>query len=141
MLPPKAVADLVALVDAVDELRVGGCPRETDSRRVDRLGLHAPGGDGGHWRGGKKGGRECKDKKKSKGVSAGCLPASILMSVLIAAAQVRAGTAISLFLMTLTPNTEALRGFVCVSCLWISSLCVAGTKGHLMLMQSNIIQL
>lgn len=46
-----AATDLVALVDAVDELRVGGCPRKTDRRRVDRLGLHVPGGDGGNWDG------------------------------------------------------------------------------------------
>lgn len=46
-----ATTDLVALVDAVDELRVGGRPRETDGRRVDRLGLHVTGGDGGNWDG------------------------------------------------------------------------------------------
>lgn len=41
--------DLVALVDAIDELRVGGCPGEADGRRVDGLGLDVAGGDGGHW--------------------------------------------------------------------------------------------
>lgn len=46
-----AVTDLVALVDAVDELRVRGCPRKTDSCRVDRLSLHVAGGDGGYWNG------------------------------------------------------------------------------------------
>lgn len=46
-----ATTDLVALVDAVDELRVGGRPGETDGRRVDRLGLHVTGGDGGNWDG------------------------------------------------------------------------------------------
>lgn len=44
-----AATNLVALVDAVDELRVRGCPRKTDSCRVDRLGLYVAGGDGGHW--------------------------------------------------------------------------------------------
>lgn len=134
-----AATDLVALVDAVDELRVGRHPRETDSRRVDRLGLHVTGGDGGHWEGrggggegerGNRGGRK-KDKKQrcesSSRLTAGSLPASILMSVLIGAAQVRADTAITLFLMTLTPNTTALCGFVChcASCLWISGRCRA----------------
>lgn len=46
-----AVTDLVALVDAVDELRVRGCPRKTDSCRVDRLSLHVARGDGGYWNG------------------------------------------------------------------------------------------
>ena len=46
-----ATTDLVALVDAVDELRVRGRPRETDSCRVDRLSLHIAGGDGGYWDG------------------------------------------------------------------------------------------
>lgn len=44
-----AVTDLVALVDAVDELRVRGCPGKTDGCRVDRLGLHVARGDGGYW--------------------------------------------------------------------------------------------
>lgn len=48
---PAAATDLVALVDAIDELRVGGRPRETDRRGVDRLRLHVTGGDGGHWDG------------------------------------------------------------------------------------------
>lgn len=43
--------DLVALVNAVDELRVRGCPRKTDSCRVDRLGLHVAWSDGGYWDG------------------------------------------------------------------------------------------
>lgn len=43
-----AATDLIALVDAVDELRVRGCPRETDGGGVDRLGLHVTRGDGGH---------------------------------------------------------------------------------------------
>lgn len=70
---------------------------------------------------------EKKDKWKDKKqrcesmflLTAGSLPASILMSVLIAAAQVRADTAITLFLMTLTPNTRPLCGFMCdcLSCL------------------------
>lgn len=46
-----ATTDPVALVDAVDELRVRGCPRKTDSCRVDRLGLHVARGNGGHWDG------------------------------------------------------------------------------------------
>lgn len=46
-----AATDPVALVDAVDELRVGGRPRKTERCRVDRLGLHVAGGDGGHWDG------------------------------------------------------------------------------------------
>lgn len=60
-------------------------------------------------------------------MTAGSLPVSILMSVLIAAAQVRADTAITLFLMTLTPNARVLRGFVCdrVSRLWILTECLA----------------
>lgn len=41
--------DLVALVDAVDELRVGGRPGEADGSGVDGLGLDVAGGDGGHW--------------------------------------------------------------------------------------------
>lgn len=124
-----AATDLVALVDAVDELRVRGRPRETDRRRVDRLGLHVAGGDGGHWgwtrRGKMDEGRKGRVRKKGEvgktkkqrcessfQSTAGSLPASILMSVLIAAAQVRADAAIALFLMTLTPNTRALCGFV-----------------------------
>lgn len=49
------------------------------------------------------------------------------MSVSIAAAQVRADTAITLSLMTLRPNTTDLCGFVCdcMSCLWISERCHA----------------
>lgn len=63
-----AATDLVALVDAVDELWVGRHPRETDSRRVDRLGLHVTGGDGGHWEGrgggeGERGETEGEGKK------------------------------------------------------------------------------
>lgn len=72
-----AATDLVALVDAVDELRVGRHPRETDSRGVDRLGLHVTGGDGGHWEGrggggeGERGETEGEGKKiKYKGVRA-----------------------------------------------------------------------
>lgn len=41
-------------------------------------------------------------------MTAGSLPASILMWVLIAAAQVRVHTAITLLLSALTPNTRAL---------------------------------
>lgn len=40
--------DLVALVDAVDELRVGSCPGEADGGGVDGLGMDVAGGDGGH---------------------------------------------------------------------------------------------
>lgn len=40
--------DLVSLVDAVDELRVGGRPGETDGGGVDGLGLDVAGSDGGH---------------------------------------------------------------------------------------------
>lgn len=43
---------LVALVDPVDELRVGGGPREADGGGVDGLGLHVPRGDGGNYGGG-----------------------------------------------------------------------------------------
>lgn len=46
------MADLVALVDPVDELRVGGGPREADGGGVDGLGLHVPRGDGGNCDGG-----------------------------------------------------------------------------------------
>lgn len=46
-----AATDLVALVDAVDELGVRARPRETDSGRVDRLGLYVPWGDGWYWDG------------------------------------------------------------------------------------------
>lgn len=140
-----AATDLVALVDAVDELRVRGCPRKTDGCRVDRLGLHIARGDGrywgwtrrGRWKGrqrGRKGSARKKEKWKDKKrrcqrtfrLTAGSLPASILMSVLIAAAQVRADTVITLFLMTLKPNTRALCGFVCdcASCLWILEGCL-----------------
>lgn len=60
-----AHTDPVALVDAVDELRVRGRPRETDSRRVDRLGLHVAGGDGGDWDGrGRKGRKEGRQQIK-----------------------------------------------------------------------------
>lgn len=159
-----AATDPVALVDAVDELRVRGHPRETESCRVDRFGLHVAGGDGGYWDGrgeeekGRQRGRKGRGRKKRRSVktkkqrcestfqlTAGSLPASILMSVLIAAAQVRADTAITLFLMTLRPNTRALCGFVCdcVSCLWISGGChtLCGLyKEELMLMQLNISQ-
>lgn len=130
-----AVTDLVALVDAVDELRVRGCPRKTDSCRVDRLSLHVAGGDGGYWNG--WGGEEEKEQqwrsewrkewrssgKKMKAKKQWCesivqltplsLPASILMSESIPAAQVRADTAISLFLMTLTLNTNTPRVSLC----------------------------
>lgn len=41
--------DLVALVDAVDELRVGGSPGKADGSGVDGLCLDVAGGDGGHW--------------------------------------------------------------------------------------------
>lgn len=45
-------AHLVALVDPVDELRVGGGPREADGGGVDGLGLHVARGDGGNCGGG-----------------------------------------------------------------------------------------
>lgn len=60
----SAPTDLVALVDAVDELRVRGRPREADRRRVDRLGLHVAGGDGGHWEGQAEVGRGRRRKKQ-----------------------------------------------------------------------------
>lgn len=44
-----AAAHLVALVDPVDELRVGRRPREADGRRVDSFGLDVTWGDGGNW--------------------------------------------------------------------------------------------
>lgn len=69
-----AATDLVALVDAVDELRVRGCPRKTDSCRVDRLGLHVAGGNGGYWdgrgekeKGGNRGRKGKKKKEEEKG--------------------------------------------------------------------------
>lgn len=71
-------------------------------------------------------------------LTAGSLPASILMSVLIAAAQVRTDTAITLFLMTLTPNTRAPCGFVS---LWILEGChtfVCPYNEQLMLMQLDV---
>lgn len=61
-----ATTDLVALVDAIDELRVGGCPRKTDSRRVDRLGLHVTGGDGGYWDGRGEEGEEGRQKGRKR---------------------------------------------------------------------------
>lgn len=50
--------DLVALVDAVDELRVGGRPGEADGGGVDGLSLDIAGGDGGHWASDRKRERE-----------------------------------------------------------------------------------
>lgn len=64
-----STTDPVALVDAVDELRVRGHPRETESRRVDRFGLHVAGGDGGYWDGRgeeEKGETEGKKRKMEK---------------------------------------------------------------------------
>lgn len=43
-----AAAHLVALVDPVDELRVGRRPGEADRGRVDGFGLHVTWGDGGN---------------------------------------------------------------------------------------------
>lgn len=50
-----AAAHLVALVDPVDELRVGRRPREADRGRVDGFGLHVTWGDGGNFEGGGRG--------------------------------------------------------------------------------------
>lgn len=47
-----AAAHLVALVDPVDELRVGRRPGEADCGRVDGFGLHVTRGDGGYLGGG-----------------------------------------------------------------------------------------
>lgn len=47
-----AAAHLVALVDPVDELRVGRRPGEADCGRVDGFGLHVTRGDGGNLGGG-----------------------------------------------------------------------------------------
>lgn len=44
---------LVALVDAVDELRVRGCPGEADCGGVDGLCFHIAWSDGGNWLTGK----------------------------------------------------------------------------------------
>lgn len=41
--------DLVALVDAVDKLRVGGRPGEANGGGVDGLGLDVAGSNSGHW--------------------------------------------------------------------------------------------
>lgn len=49
-----APTDLVALVDAVDELRVRGDPCKTDGGGVDRFGLDVAGGDSWHCDGDKK---------------------------------------------------------------------------------------
>lgn len=63
--------DLVALIDAVDELRVGGCPRKTDSCGVDRLGLHVTWGNGGYWGGRGEEEKETKGKKGRGGRTSG----------------------------------------------------------------------
>lgn len=141
MAAATADTDLVPLVDAVDELRVRGRPRETDGSRVDRLGLHVAGGDGGHcergggasYEGGVKKKEERTDTHRQKTEvfrsTAGSLP---LTSVLIAATQVRAEAAIALLRMTPRPNTAALCGRLCgsASCLRISRETepFAGTK-------------
>lgn len=71
-----ASTDLVALVNAVDELGVRGCPRKTDSCWVDRLGLHVAWSYGGHWDGWgeeekvRQSGR--KNKRRTEGKKQGC---------------------------------------------------------------------
>lgn len=71
-----ASTDLVALVNAVDELGVRGCPRKTDSCWVDRLGLHVAWSYGGHWDGWgeeekvRQSGR--KNRRRTEGKKQGC---------------------------------------------------------------------